>query len=205
MELKLLFSDYFNISSDVVESYGALDICVNSDLPLFIDPFLLFASEKDEYQNLHTKIVDHLISLKNIAIKEKDKANTQLFQFPEIKQNWLGFCKYGNNGKGLGKKFAKNIITAFNGFYADFGNETISSTAHIEKLTLVGKGIGSDFIIDFTTNLIFEYLLEYTEKFAKNHLNPNQTKKFSIRCKFNSEFNIWTPREFILPYFFVSA
>ena len=57
MELKLLFSDYFNISSDVVESYGALDICVNSDLPLFIDPFLLFASEKDEYQKLHTKEV----------------------------------------------------------------------------------------------------------------------------------------------------
>jgi len=84
----LLFSDYFNISNDVVESYGALDICVNSDLPLFIDPFLLFASEKDEYQKLHTKIVDHLISLKNIAIKENDKANPQIFQFPEIKQNW---------------------------------------------------------------------------------------------------------------------
>ena len=102
MELKLLFSDYFNISSDVVESYGALDICVNSDLPLFIAPFLLFASKKD-------------------------KANPQIFQFPEIKQNWLGFWKYGNNGKGLGKKFAKNIITAFNGFYADWQEEPLAT------------------------------------------------------------------------------
>lgn len=203
MELKIIFSDYFQIPSSTLEKYGALDICLSSDLPLFIDPFLLFASEKSEYQTLHDKIVSHLVSLKNIAVDKKTSANTKLFQFPEIKQNWLGVCRYGNEGKGLGPVFARNIISAFNGFYANFGNETISSKSHIEKLTLVGKGIGRDFISDFTTNLILEYLLEYTESFAKKHLKPHQIKTFSVRCKFNAEFKTWMPRNFDLPYFYL--
>jgi len=53
----------------------------------------------------------------------------------------------------------RDLIKAFNGFYSNFGSETVSSTSHIEKLTLVGAGIGRDFIIsDFTTNLMLEYL-----------------------------------------------
>ena len=195
MELKIIFSDYFQIPSKILEEYGALDICLSSDLPLFIDPFLLFASEKPEYQKLHDKIVTHLVSLKNIALDKTSSTNLQLFQFPEREQNWLGLCKYGNKGKGLGPVFARNIISAFNGFYANFGDETISSKSHIEKLTLVGKGIGRDFISDFTTNLILEYLLEYTESFAKKHLKAEQTKTFSVRCKFNTEFKTLMPRD----------
>jgi hypothetical protein len=36
------FSDEFTIEPDVLEAYGALDMSVVTDLPLFIDPFLLF-------------------------------------------------------------------------------------------------------------------------------------------------------------------
>ena len=202
MKLKLLFSDYFDIPTKAVEEYGALDVCINSDLPLFIDPFLLFASEKEEYKRLHEHIVNHLIDLKNIAVLQGTDASYQIFKFPEIKQNWFGLCQHGNGGKGLGEKFALNLITAFNGFYSEFGNETISSSSHIEKLTLVGKGIGKDFISDFTTNLIVEYLLEYTETFANKYLQENQKKIFSVRCKFDKRFNIWLPKNFTLPYFF---
>lgn len=202
-KFKLLFSDYFNISSDNLTDYGALNICLTSDLPLFIDPFLLFASPKPEYQALHKKVVNHLILLKKYATENNiDEINLGLFKFPEIKQNWLGLSKYGNDGKGLGKKFAKSAISAFNGFYKDFGNEKITSESHIEKLTLVKSGVGKDFISDFTTNLIKEYLLEFTEKFGKKYLSNNQLKDFSIRCIYDSKTNTWQPKTFKLPYFF---
>lgn len=202
MEVKLLFSEYFELDETILRDYGALDICLSSDLPLFIDPFLLFASDKQEYQQQHDKIVSHLIFLKEVAIEQGKPENLDLFKFPEIKQNWLGLCKYGNEGKGLGAKFAKNVISAFNGFYSNFGEETVSSATHIEKLTLVGAGIGKDFISDFTTNLMLEYLLEYTEKFATKYLQPYQKKAFSIRCKFDENYRVWCPRTFELPYFF---
>lgn len=200
---KLLFSDYFETDNTVLENYGALNICLSSDLPMFIDPFLLFASEKKEYKELHKKVVSHLIILKEYAIENEGKdVDINLFRFPEIKQNWLGLSKYGNDGKGLGKRFANGAISAFNGFYNSFGEEKITAESHIEKLTLLNSGVGKDFISDFTTNLIQEYLLEFTENFAKKYLKENQINEFSIRCRFDRETKTWQPRTFKLPYFF---
>lgn len=201
MNPQLLFTDYFEIETSVLNKYGALNICIEADLPLFIDPFLLFASKKPVYKKLHEKIVNHLVKLKEIASSKKID-DLRLFQFPEVKQNWLGFSKWGNNGKGLGPKFARDLIKAFNGFYSNFGNETLTSASHIEKLTLVGSGIGRDFISDFTSNLMLEYLLTYTEKFALQHMKESHRKKFSIRCDFDPELFIWKPKTFDLPYFY---
>ncbi len=43
--MELYFSDYFRIDPSVLEDYGAFAISVVSDLPLFVDPFLLFNSD----------------------------------------------------------------------------------------------------------------------------------------------------------------
>ncbi len=202
MSIKLLFSEYFEIAEQVLDDYGALNICIDSDLPLFIDPFLLFSSDKPEYIELHDQLIGHLVSLKNLAA-ENPNPDTRLFQFPEVKQNWLGDCKWGNSGRGLGPKFARNLVKTFNGFYSNFGEETISSSTHIEKLTLVGPGIGRDFISDFTTNILLEYLLSYTQEFALKYLDETQRKEFSVRCKFDDQLRIWLPKTFTLPYFYL--
>ena len=47
---KILFSDYFNIDQSILNEYGALNICLSADMPLFIDPFLLFASDNEDYK-----------------------------------------------------------------------------------------------------------------------------------------------------------
>ena len=132
MSIKLLFSEYFEIESETLDEYGALNICIDSDLPLFIDPFLMFSSEKKEYIELHEQVVNHLVQLKDLATNNPS-TDIRLFQFPEIKQNWLGLCKWGNNGRGLGPKFARDLVRAFNGFYSNFGSETVTSSSHIEK------------------------------------------------------------------------
>ena len=36
---KILFLDYFNIDQSTLDKYGALNICLSADMPLFIDPF----------------------------------------------------------------------------------------------------------------------------------------------------------------------
>ncbi|CAE6506840.1 conserved hypothetical protein [Nitrosomonas nitrosa] len=201
MNSQLLFADYFGIDQALLDRYGALNICLEADLPLFIDPFLLFASDKSEYQALHDQIVGHLIKLKKHAAIHPG-SGLHLFQFPEVRQNWLGVCKWGNNGRGLGQKFAKNLLKAFNGFYSNFGDESVTSSSHIEKLTLVGSGIGRDFISDFTTNLMLEFLLNYTQDFAISYLDAKQRKIFSVRCAFDDDLMVWKPKHFELPYFY---
>ena len=59
----IYFSDRFKISPHVLEEYGAFDISVVSDLPVFVDPFLLFNSDKEQYQALHDNILDYLLTL----------------------------------------------------------------------------------------------------------------------------------------------
>jgi len=46
MVIELYFSQHFGVPSTVLEYYGAFDIGLASDLPLFIDPFLLLNSQK---------------------------------------------------------------------------------------------------------------------------------------------------------------
>ena len=69
-KVRVYFSDYFGISSDELESYGALDISLINDLPLFIDPFLLFNSPKPDYQKLHSGMIDYLRYLRDKSVGE---------------------------------------------------------------------------------------------------------------------------------------
>lgn len=45
--IAVYFSDYFGVNIDDIDEYGAINISLINDLPLFIDPFLLFNSEKE--------------------------------------------------------------------------------------------------------------------------------------------------------------
>ena len=47
---KIYFSDFFKIDSKLLEEYGAFNVSLVNDLPLFIDPFLIFCNEETECQ-----------------------------------------------------------------------------------------------------------------------------------------------------------
>ena len=57
MSTSCYFSDFFGVSADDLEECGAFNISLINDLPLFIDPFLLFNSSKPEYKDLHDEII----------------------------------------------------------------------------------------------------------------------------------------------------
>lgn len=49
----ILFFDFFAVTPETLEDYGAFNVSLINDLPLFIDPFLLFDSEEARYQVLN--------------------------------------------------------------------------------------------------------------------------------------------------------
>ena len=51
------FSDIFEIDEQILEEYGAFNISLVNDLPLFIDPFLLYASKKESTRNCILKFL----------------------------------------------------------------------------------------------------------------------------------------------------
>lgn len=203
--VKVYFSDYFCIPKDILSSYGALDISLINDLPLFIDPFLLFNSPKPEYQALHNGMINYLRYLRDISRQGQiDRGGLSAwFTFSEIKQNWLGFSACGNKGSGLGQDFARALNQNLYKLFTNFGKEQITHGSHLEKLCLIGSGVGKDNISDFTTNLVKEYLLGFTQNFAVTHLSPSQRRKIKIpRVKFNFNTETWESGVFELPYIF---
>lgn len=203
--LKIYFSEIFNVDEKVIDSYGAIDVSLISDMPLFIDPFLLFNSEKEEYQAIHAEMIKYLLFLQEEAIKhpiaEPGMINSW-FRFSEVKQNWLGFSREGNSGRGLGKDFAINLHRELLSTFRGFGSETITRGSHIEKLCLISRLVGRDKISDFTANFAKKYLLEYTQEFAKTYLDKSQCMECQIsHVDFNYSTKTWQTRKYYLPYF----
>jgi len=201
--LNVYFTDWFQVSPDDLEEYGAFNISLINDLPVFIDPFLLFSSDKPEYQELHTKIIDYITFLRKMS--EAGAISKGLvkhwFLFPEVKQNWLGFSKVGNGGSGLGAKFATALNSNLSTIFNDFGAEQVTKGSHLEKLCLVKDGVGKDSISDFTTNLIKGFLCEYTEQFAKKYIDSTRTKTIMVaHAEFNYTTRRWVGKKYTLPY-----
>lgn len=199
--VELYFSEYFKVDPAVLEDYGAFDISVVSDLPLFVDPFLLFNSDDSIYQGLHKDILRYLVFLRDQAAPDLDeKLVDAWYRFKEVKQNWLGFTLFGNDGAGLGHAFAVALHEALGELLAGFGNETISLGTHLEKLCLIQPGVGKDNISDFTTNLIKGFLCEYTQTFAQEHLSETDCDIFAVSgAGFSYETRTWVTERYHLP------
>ncbi len=171
------------------------------DLSLFIDPFLISNNSDTEYQELHEGMIKYLTFLRDKTLEGELEPGLldALYRFAEVKQTWLGFSATGNKGSGLGKRFANSLSSSFQILFSQ-DSDNITKSRHIEKVCLLRRGVGKDNISDFTTNLIKEYLLRYTEDFAKNHLQPEQLKKFSVpKVRFNYDTESWETMEFELP------
>ena len=206
--MKVYFSDFFNVDSDVIEKYGAFNISLINDFPLFIDPFLLFNSDKKDYQEMHSEILRYIAFLRDQSVL-KNRISKGLLQswycFPEVKQTWLGYSTIGNAGRGVGIEFAKALNSNLNQIFSNFGENTVSRSSHIEKLCLIKENTGRDNISDFVTNLIKGFLLEYTQKFALKYINKSYLRRFAVRhSKFNYNTFAWKAESFMLPALSVS-
>lgn len=200
---EIYFSDYFSLSPDVMDEYGAFDISLINDLPLFVDPFLLFNSENETYQKLHREIIDYMRFLKEVSLAGEvpDPLVREWFTFPEVKQNWFGLSQEGNEGHGLGIDFARALQRNLNSVFRDFGEEVVTRSSHLEKLCLIRSGVGRDNISDFTTNLIKNYLASYTQEFALKYLDSSQRRRVTLRkVRFNYHTHSWTTESFELPF-----
>jgi len=203
VESKFYFSEFFGISHSVLDEYGAFDISLLADIPVFIDPFRLYASKKEEYQNLHKRIVRYLRFLKDASQRPVMMLPGNLrefYAFPEVSNTYIGFCVKGSSGRGLGMHFAMALKNNLESILNSFDQDGITDTSHLEKLCIICEGVGVDCISDFTTNLIKDYLLDFTEKFAKTSLPKGKCQTFGVRhAQFDFGKNVWQSGTYYLP------
>lgn len=130
------------------------------DLPLGIDPFLLFKSRDPGFQKLHSQLLNTFnLGIESIRSNHIDEAR-RLFQFPEVPDIGMGYTKKGKQGAGVGELLSELIIETL----IDSPPLLERGVRHIEEMQLVSVGIGPDRISDIAANIFKEHLITYTQE-----------------------------------------
>jgi hypothetical protein len=131
---------------------------VGKDLPLGIDPFLLYKSRDPGFQNLHSLILA-TFTLGVQAVRNQNLSEARrLLRFPEVPEIGLGYTQKGKQGAGVGNFLSELIIESL----IESQPLLDRGIRHIEEMQLVSVGIGPDRISDIAANILKEYLVNYT-------------------------------------------
>ncbi|WP_218155136.1 hypothetical protein [Nitrosospira multiformis] len=130
----------------------------NEDIPLYVDPFLLWKSPSQQDQALHTAITNSFNYL-NYLLKKKreDAAVNILVNISECSEIGLGVSKT-RKGLKIGEKQAQQVLDLFRNIseYGQFG------FMHFEVIQLYISGISKDRVSDVACNYIKSFLIDYT-------------------------------------------
>ena len=133
---------------------------VDIDVPLCIDPFLLFKSRDPAFSAMH----DTILNVFNSAISALRGGNLSdaqyLFDFPEVFEIGLGYTAHGKRGSGLGSYLSRLIIETLNDSPALMDR----GVRHVEEMQLVSVGIAADRTSDIAANIIKRFLIDYTQR-----------------------------------------
>ena len=196
----LLFSDYFGVEKRVLEDAGLVDINLEKDTPLFIDPILIYGHDDARIEAWHKDIVDYLLLLNRLnAGGVPFEKLGGLIDFSEIPNNHLGFAREGTEGTGAGPVEARNLFDNIQRICA--GREKAKSF-HLEKIALLGKGFGKDHISDLICHILLRRFLDLTQEFAQAHISADKRKDFRIdRVSYDEAKRIFVPKKYTLPFF----
>lgn len=133
---------------------------IGVDLPLGIDPFLLFKSRNTTFSTLHGTILAAFNTAVD-ALRRGDVATAEyLFDLPEVSEIGLGYTQKGKRGSGVGSYLSRLIIETLKESPALMER----GVRHVEEMQLVSVGIAADRTSDIAANLIKQYLIDYTQK-----------------------------------------
>lgn len=150
-------TDHFGIHKPQAELDFAIQF-FDEDIPLYVDPFLLWKSPSMQDQSLHTAITNSFNYLNFLLKKGREtEAVDVLVDLSECPEVGLGVSK-SRKGLRIGIEQAKSILSLFKDIpeYSQFG------FTHFELIQLYISGISKDRISDISCNYIKSFLIDYT-------------------------------------------
>ncbi len=193
------FSEIFSITKSVDDTW--FDPILNMDTKLFIDPFLIYSSETDNFKGSHDEIISFFNNLFLLVAKSRGnprsvpwKKTENLLQIHEVSELCLGYTKFGIKGSAAGIKLAANITDAI----YDVIRKGKTEISHFEEIAIIKEGIGADRISDITAAILKHRLIKYTQFFCMKYKISLTRKKFR-QGYFNKEYLTWMPIDADLP------
>lgn len=168
-----------------------IDVDLEDDLVLFVDPLLFWRSPHHEHHIVHAKVIKFFEeAIEQVKNGQTSKARKK-FIFPEP-ENLLGVSSKGHSGHGMSKELGGRVFDSI-----IQNKDILNNGLHfINELQLVIDDVGPDLISDMTVNIAKEYFVEYTQKNCQKFNIPLEKTKTEF---FIEEEGIWDERNVLLP------
>jgi hypothetical protein len=164
------------------------------DVPVGIDPFLLFKSRDPEFQRLHDRIMDVFRSGVECIKSGREQDARAILRFPEVAEVGLGYTRQGKRGSGVGSFLSELILKTLRDSPAMLDR----GVRHVEELQLISMGIGPDRVSDIAASLIKRFLVEYTQKQCITWNLP-MTSGVPVQHYYDHDAQSWVDGYFDLP------
>lgn len=143
---------------------------LDEDIPLYMDPFLLWKSPSQQDNALHGSITNSFNYLGSLFVKKEDQAISILKEISECDEVGLGNSK-SKRGKRFGDKMAAAILSTF----VDIPQIKENGFTHFELLQLLIEDFSKDRVSDISCNLIKSFLIDYTIQQSFNFSIPTES------------------------------
>ena len=131
---------------------------LDEDIPLYVDPFLLWKSPSQQDQALHTSVINSFNHLNYLLRKDRmSDALQTLIVASECAEVGLGHSKT-RKGVRLGQKKAAEILSLFSliDAYRNHG------FVHFEEIQLYVEGVSADRVSDMCCSFLKSFLVDFT-------------------------------------------
>lgn len=141
---------------------------LDEDIPLYVDPFLLWKSPSQMDNGLHDLVIQNFNHLGYLVNQGKgNEASDMLIGLSECEAVGLGTSKT-RKGNRIGKKVANDILKLF----SDIPQLKTNGFTHIEEVQLLVGQVAKDRISDIACNLISSFLIDYTIQRCEEYKIP---------------------------------
>lgn len=153
----------------------------DEDIPLYVDPFLMWRSPSQQDMALHGALLAAFNHIGHLALTGRENEATEaLVAASECDEVGLGSSRT-RTGKRIGLDKAEEILAIFR----RVDRYSIHGLAHIEEVQFFVEGISKDRISDFACSFLKSFLIDFTIDQCDRLGVPTEAQKIP---------NVWNPR-----------
>jgi hypothetical protein len=176
----VLFSDHFGISAKKLNRLGVLDIILNVDTKVFIDPLLLSKSNHPEFRDADQSLLDFFEIIVTLLERSNGKdlayrTAVKRFLFKEISGTCIGHGA-GIHGQGWGPVKASKVCKTAR----EIIKLGIDKPELFCVIPLIEDDIGPDLISDMVTNIAIRNIIAFNNRVLKE-LGLSGLKDFTLK------------------------
>ena len=201
--------DYFNIPVTQETVNFAIPF-LDEDIPLYLDPFLLWKSPSQQDNALHSILINSFNHLGVLSNKGNiTDAKSFLINLSECSEVGLGT---GKSKRGL--KISEGIAGEIINLFKNIPQIKSGGFSHFEEIQLYVNNISKDRISDIACNLLKSFMIDFTQQECKKYELPmiefndmnvyssksNRMEKENVNLPYNPENNtpiIFVPKRWL--------